>query len=240
MKIQIIGAGVVGKATGHAFQRYGHLVVFKDKGDVLEDADVHFICVPEKVVENIIIQLQDIKGLSVIRSTVLPGTTKQLSEKYTMHICHNPEFLREAIAEYDFLNSEYILIGQCCIKHGDILEMLYKPFNIPIVRVKPRISEMVKLVSNAHLAMLISFWNEIHQISENYGDSHYIGSIASMNSRISTYGARMHGKAFGGHCLPKDINQLIGYAESIGYNPKLLKAVKQVNNDIRKDILHEV
>jgi len=236
LKLQIIGAGVVGKATGLGFQRYGHYVIFKDKGDTLEDADINLVCVPESEVKNVIQALMPVlkmHGLPVIRSTVPPSTTTRLSSEHNVHICHNPEFLREATSEYDFLNPTRIVIGECCEKHGDLLEELYKPFNVPIVRVDTKISEMVKLASNAYLATSISFWNEIHQICKNFGDSHKVGAITCMDPRISSYGARMHGKPFSGHCLPKDLDQLITFAKDwVGHDPKLLKAVKEVNEEI--------
>ena len=43
----------------------------------------------------------------------------------------------------------------------------------------------------------------------------------------------MHGKAFGLHCLPKDLDNFIAFAESKNYNPSLLKAVKDVNDKMR-------
>ncbi|GAI73285.1 unnamed protein product, partial [marine sediment metagenome] len=71
MNIQIIGAGVVGQATGKGFARLGHGVHFFDPNDKVVDqlraegygadsnvamgeADVYFICVPEAVIEGVV------------------------------------------------------------------------------------------------------------------------------------------------------------------------------------------
>lgn len=251
LKLQIIGQGVVGKATGNGFQRYGHEVVFKDRGDTLEDADIHFICVPESEVENVIqalkralpgmvpkipwatdeIVLVQRTNFVVIKSTVPPKTTVQLSDKYNIHICNNPEFLREGVAEYEFINPARIVIGECCRDHGDLLEELYKPFRSPIVRCTPTEAEMVKLASNCYLACLIAYWHEIQHVCEKIGiNSHVIGRIAAMDPRISSYGASMHGR-FGLRCLPKDLEQMLSVCKKLGYGAPLLNAVRKVNEE---------
>lgn len=250
MRIQIIGAGTVGRATGEGFSRFGHHVVFSDVDkekivqlkregfDVSEKpsmADLHFICTSEDVVENVVDQLIKLKGLIVIRSTVMPGSTCRLMKKHGRHICHNPEFLKAATASWDFLNPHRIVIGECCADHGDLLEQLYKPLRAHIVRVDPKTSEMIKIASNAVLSSYISFWNEIHNICERIGiNSHVVGKVSCMDKRISEYGATMHGKAFGGTCLPKDLDHLIEFIEEKGYTPELLKAIKNLNERMKR------
>ena len=126
MKISIIGAGVVGKATADCFLRFGHsiscvdvdaerLQALKNEGfDVLEkatDADVHFICTSDPSVENALAMLSDVTGLIAIRSTITPGSTQSLMEKYNRHICFVPEFLRASTALQDELNPWRVVIG---------------------------------------------------------------------------------------------------------------------------------
>ena len=250
MKIQIIGAGTVGRATGEGFSRFGYHVVFVDidqkklarlrrEGFEISEkptlADLHFICTPENVVEKAVEQLREIQGLIVIRSTVLPGTTVRLIKIYERHISHNPEFLRAATKYWDFLNPYRVVIGECCNPHGNLLEQLYKSFRVPIVRVDPTTSEMIKLASNASLSCYISFWNEIYNICERIGvNSHVVGKVSSMDKRISEYGASMHGRAFGGDCLPKDLEHLIDLSKKVGYTPELLKAIKKINIKMKR------
>jgi len=250
MLIQIVGAGVVGQATGKGFARFGHEVVFCETNErkliplSLEfettteprDADVHFVCVPEGEVDSAVKRLFGRLGFVVIRSTVPPGTAKRMNEnKWGVHVCSNPEFLREAVAEYEFLNPRMVVIGECCEYHGDVLERLYQPFRAPIVRTDPTTAEMVKLAVNCHLACLISFWNEVHLICKELGvNSHEVGAIASLDPRVSPYGARMHGRPFGGRCLPKDLNQVLELCRKVGYEPTLLEAVKRLNEEMSK------
>lgn len=260
MKIAIIGAGVVGQATGMGFQRLGHKVTFYDLDTktvelLLEQGydasfhklmvkkpqnyDVIFVCVTETAinVNEFNLWREAYEGLYVIRSTVPIGTTEELIQKCvpTLGLCHNPEFLRESVSEYEFMNPHKIIIGECCQEHGAILEELYKPFNVPIVRVDTKTSEMIKLASNAYLATQISFWNQMHLICRKLGvNSHILGKACSLDPRISEYGASMHGRRYGGNCLPKDLDNLIATAKKEVATPYLLEAVKKINQEIEE------
>lgn len=235
MRIVVVGLGAVGGATLEVLRRLGHDVVGYDvdkrKSEVeeLPEADVYFVCTPESVVEAVVGGLPG-SDLIVVRSTVPPGTTKRLAQKYQRHISHVPEFLREAIALHDALRPTRTVIGACCGRHGDLLEEMFKPLHAPIVRVDPTTSEMIKLASNACLATLISFWNEIHLVCRRMGvNSHTVGRAAAMDPRIPDYGAVQHGRPYGGRCLPKDMKQLLKLCEELGYEARLLKAVHELN-----------
>jgi len=66
-----------------------------------------------------------------------------------------------------------------------------------------------------------------------------VGRTCSLDPSISPYGAVMHGKAFGKHCLPKDLDHLIEFCERMGYDPSLLKAVRKVNEAMKKQGVSE-
>jgi len=102
-----------------------------------------------------------------------------------------------------------------------------------VIQVTPPVAEMVKLTMNSYLHTLISFWNEIHLICEQIGvPSHLVGKLASQDPRVPSYGATMHGLPAGGRCLPKDIEQLIQFANQVNYSADLLKSVQQVNHKL--------
>ena len=249
MKIQIVGAGVVGQATGRGFARLGHEVTFVDKEPHLVDlfrpeftfqtkpspeADIYFVCTPEGVVEEVVRELDSFAPSKpiVIRSTVPPGTADRLSRMNYHHICSNPEFLREAVAEYEFLNPPGIIIGPCCPEHRAMLEELYKPFQMPIRVVKRDVAEFTKLVVNGYLACQISYWNQVKLLADEIGiNSHEVGMLASYgDERVSVYGSRMHGKSYGGKCLPKDLQQLVDLCQlDRNVNGQLFEAIKAIN-----------
>lgn len=268
MKLQIVGAGVVGQATGKGFVRLGHDVYFwdinpdvvaalkragyqasSDTRDLLTcGGDVCFVCVPETKVENVVMVLLPRRWEStdkthyrpasvvVIRSSVPPGTNAKLRAQTGLHISSNPEFLREAVAEYDFLNPPGIIIGACCQEHEGLLNRLYVPFRRPLYFTKPEVAELVKLAVNAYLACNISYWNQVKLLADKLGvNSHEVGMLASFgDGRVSTYGSRMHARAYGGKCLPKDLQQLIDACEKQDVTSILFSAVKEINDIVKE------
>ena len=88
---------------------------------------------------------------------------------------------------------------------------------------------MIKYAPNCTLATKISFWNEILLICQKLDiDSQQVADIAALDSRIGKYGS-VHGEAFGGKCLPKDLEAFVSFAQDY-HNPPLLAAVKQIND----------
>jgi nucleotide sugar dehydrogenase len=242
MKVQVIGYGVVGKAQEFLMKQLGHTVTAYDPfvlpdSKMQQTVDITFICTPEKAVEDAVANLHSsqVKGLYVIKSTVSVGTTKKLMEKYKVHICHNPEFLREKYAFEDVLNPSRIVIGECCHEHGLLLEEIYAKLNKPIYRTDPATSELAKLTSNAHLAMLISFWNEIHKLSSKLKlNTAEVAKLVTADPRISKYGTAFFGKPFNGRCLPKDLRKLILTFQSMKLNSAFFEAVEEVNERWRR------
>jgi UDPglucose 6-dehydrogenase len=188
----------------------------------------------------------------VVKSTVVPKTTEEvvipILEKYSgkkagedFGVCMNPEFLTEIAGTWtkakdfnrDFFIEDRIVIGEYDKRSGDVLERIYKPLNSTIFRTDLKTAEMIKYVSNCMLATKISYWNEIFLICEKLDiDSREIANIVAMDPRIGRYGS-VHGKAFGGKCLPKDLKALISFAKEYK-EPILLKAVDEINEEMKK------
>jgi UDPglucose 6-dehydrogenase len=188
----------------------------------------------------------------VVKSTVVPKTTEDIAipllEKYSgkkageeFGVCMNPEFLTEIAGTWssdkdynkDFFTEDRIVIGEDDKRSGDVLERIYKPLNNPIFRTDLRTAEMIKYASNCKLATKISYWNEIFLICEKLGiDSQEIANIVARDPRIGKYGS-VHGKAFGGKCLPKDLKGFISFAEKY-QKIRLLKAVDEINEEMKE------
>jgi len=190
--------------------------------------------------------------LVVVKSTVIPKTTEDvvipILESYSRKkvgvdfgVCVNPEFLTEIESSWtnddnykrDFFTEDRIVIGEYDKKSGDILEQLYKPLNKPIFRTDLKTAEMIKYASNCMLATKISYWNEIFLVCKELGiNSQIVADIVGLDPRIGKYGT-VHGKAFGGKCLPKDLKAFIKFAEKYR-ELKILKAVDEINEEMRK------
>ncbi|MCW3128624.1 MAG: nucleotide sugar dehydrogenase [Methanophagales archaeon] len=221
-----------------------------------EGIDLSYI---KEATMNIAIVLSRKRGyhLVVVKSTVVPGTTEKvvipILEEYSgksvregeIGVCMNPEFLTEIerswtdeidyeiIYKKDFFTEDRIVIGEYDKKSGYILAEVYKPLNKPIFRTDLKTAEMIKYASNCMLATKISYWNEIFLICKELGiDSQVVADIVGLDPRIGKYGT-VHGKAFGGKCLPKDLRAFIAFAERYR-EVKLLKAVDEINEEMRE------
>ena len=132
MNVGIIGHEFVGKALEYGFQSSNEILIYdKFKKDslplekVLNDADIIFFCLPTPFNEetmHIDLSIYDevIKDASelvsnklfVIKSTVVPETTRNYQEKYpNNNFAFNPEFLTEKNANEDFVNANRIVLG---------------------------------------------------------------------------------------------------------------------------------
>lgn len=199
--------------------------------------------------------------LVVVKSTVIPKTTedfvKEIIEKFSgkkcgedFGLCNNPEFLTQVnkttkdpeLKKWYKENPNAIktfedkaVIGEYDKKSGDILEELFKNMDIPIFRTDLKTSEMIKYAHNIALASRISYWNEFFLICNALGiDSKRVAEIVSTDTRIGKYGI-VHGKAFGGMCLPKDLEAFITFLKENNITPKLLDAVQEINHHMSKN-----
>jgi len=243
-----------------ALENKGHTVT-ENMSEAISNSKVSFICVPtptrsgkmdltymKKATINIARSLREknVYHLTVIRSTVLPSTTRTkivpLIEKHSklkagqeFGVCCNPEFAREASTLEDFLNSSRIVIGELDKRSGDLLESLYTSFKAPIIRTDLDTAEMIKYVANCFLATKISYFNEVYLISKKLGlDPDLIAKAVALDPRIGDYGI-YGGRPFGGKCLPKDLEAFINLAISKKIDPKLLRSVKYVNKKISRE-----
>lgn len=221
------------------------------------DTDIIFLCIGTPVSEDGSMSLEDIakateqiasvleekRGYYVVavKSTVVPGTTEGLvipilertgkRAGKDFGVCMSPEFLREGKAVHDFMNPKRVIIGQYDKRSGDMLLNLYHGFNAPILQTNLRTAEMIKLASNAFLTMKISFINEIGNICKQLGiDTYEVAKGMGFDDRIGSKFLSA-GIGFGGSCLPKDLRALIGNAKEIGYEPRILEEVLNLNEN---------
>lgn len=228
-------------------------------------SDVIFVSVPtptvdKKIVLNIVqdctrnigkVLAKTWKYVDVVyRSTIPPGTTRTKLvpglENYSglkagkdFGVCMNPEFLREKTPLEDFLHPSRIVIGEYDERSGNALTRIYSQLRGPIIRTTLESAEMIKYTSNLFLASKISFFNEIHTVCEKLGiDSNIVGQTVALDPRIGAYGS-VGGKPFGGMCLPKDLAAFLEFADSMGIELKLLKAVEEVNEEMNRRYVEE-
>lgn len=188
-----------------------------------------------------------------VKSTVVPGTTDTVVRPALeeaagrrvgsdLGLCVNPEFLREGLAVRDFLEPDRIVIGQWDEASGRVLAELYARFDCPKLFTTLRNAEMIKYASNALLATLISFSNELAALCEAtpgsdidavmdglHLDRRLTPLVEGRPVRPGILDYLRAGCGFGGSCLPKDLRALRAFARAQGVPTPLLDAVWAVN-----------
>jgi UDPglucose 6-dehydrogenase/GDP-mannose 6-dehydrogenase len=201
--------------------------------------------------------------LVVVKSTVVPGTTDgvvlPLLEQYSgkkagpdFGVGMNPEFLTEGEAIGDFMSPDRIVLGGTDKRSVDLLQDIYAGFmNVATVRTNNKTAEMIKYASNALLATMISFSNEIGNLCAALGGvdvvdvlrgvhlSQYISLKLPDGETVapSIKGFLGAGCGFGGSCLPKDVKALIVHGENAGAPMPLLNAVISINSSQYRKVL---
>jgi len=260
LRIGIVGHGFVGKATDWGFSENTNKFIVDPKNGTNIDQlaefnpELIFVCVPTPMGENgtqdssiieAVVQELSAKcreSITVIKSTVLPSILEKI-EKANPKIIYNPEFLREKHANEDFMNSEMIIFGG----NKNIASQVSK-FYLDHSRCKTKkhifmdisSASLVKYTINTFLASKVMFFNEMHEVfnklKSNDSWELFIKTL-SLDKRIGESHMNVPGhdarKGFGGACFPKDTAALLKYAEDIGIELGVLKAVINKNNIIR-------
>ena len=216
----------------------------------IDAADLVFVCVPTPYAgtggfdDSAVIETLEAlpSGTTVvIRSTVLPGSTRQYQERFPgLVIAFNPEFLRARSAWSDFIDPELQVVGCDDPALGEeILGLLPKARHERVVT--PGEAEMVKLFVNIFLAVKLTLANEIYDVCSALGiDYDVVRSVVAHDERVReshldvTLGIEEFGtRGFSGTCLPKDVRAFIDLAADRGVPVDLISAADEVNRRLR-------
>ena len=221
----------------------GRLSATTDVEQAVLNTDLSFVCVGTPSLANGNLDLSYIKrvceqigaGIAgkdarhsvVIRSTILPGTMRNVVipalEEHSgktpgvdFDVCNNPEFLREGSAVFDYFNPPKTVIGELMPGNGDLAASIFKDLDAPLIRTRIETGEMVKYVDNVWHALKIGFANEVGTICKSHGiDGHDVMDIFCQDRKLNISSAYLKpGFAFGGSCLPKDVRALVYNAKS--------------------------
>jgi UDPglucose 6-dehydrogenase len=188
-----------------------------------------------------IAQIIDHDIVVVIKSTVPPGTNDEIESLIREKLVHpisvdvvsNPEFLREGHAIHDAFHGDRIVIGSENDKAGDIVEKLYAPLMINIIRTNRRSAEMIKYAANAFLAVKISYINEIANLCDEIGaDVTAVADGMGTDKRIGRSFLNA-GIGYGGSCFPKDTEAIAYMARQKDMTLNIVESAIQINKDQR-------
>jgi nucleotide sugar dehydrogenase len=247
---------------------------------VVRMAQVIFVAVPTpmrqtgecdtRIVESVIQDIQNAAArqerdlgsfIVVLKSTVPPGFTKRVQDKYALRILFSPEFLTEANAVQDFKKANRVILG------GDVEDarIVFKYFEgvwpkrqvetydghpdgpVSIIQCDSTVAEMVKLSTNVHLTSKVMISNELYLICQKLGIEYDdVKLLTQIDRRIGTSHMNVPGPdghlGYGGHCFVKDTQNLAFLADSLetsvnddGELLNLFKKLHERNLQIRED-----
>lgn len=242
--VKIYGYGWVGRAMETLFP--GALIHDPKQGYISEEiAGIGFVCVPTplkdggldtSIVEEVVNKAKE--DLIIIRSTVMPGTCDKL-EKLGKNIVFQPEYLGETANHpmTDQKNRPFIIIGGKPKNRRRVIELYQQVYNanITIRQVTNYEAEVIKLTENRAIAFKVAQCQELYDACEKAGIDYYIirDAVYGDDPRFNLWWTFVFPdkRGFNSKCLPKDIYGWCAWAESLGYNPKITKALLQKNRE---------
>lgn len=260
----IIGYGIVGEAIAYGFTQTSKgrdRICYYDKykpgsplKEVVQRSEFIFISLPTpmksdesgidlSIIEENIAQITPLTDhtdkVIIIKSTVVPGTTKNFELGYPhSHFCFNPEFLTEANYLRDFLNAREVIIGASNDLVSRRVAGLYRPRfpNTVIYQTDPTTAEAVKYFRNAFLSLKVTFANSFYDFCQAIGIKYEeVKRMAATDSRIvDAHLDVTTARGFGQKCFPKDLTALVEEMRRLGVDASVLEATWEYNKRIRK------
>jgi UDPglucose 6-dehydrogenase len=258
-RIGIVGFGFVGESQAFAFAPTADIKVY-DIDEVkrthsLEETllqDYVFVCLPTpmkrdgsqdlSIIENFFANVPGrYNPTFILKSTVLPGTTKMLESKYNLKIVFCPEFLTEKTAKLDMLTQARIVIGGNPLGVVKVKNLFESRFGKKhFVLTDSTSAEIIKYMANNFLTVKTAFMNEYYDLVERVGGDWndvvegFVSDPRIGNSHTSVPGH--DGKrGFGGTCFPKDINAIIEFSQEHGVKMNTLEGAWETNLRVRPE-----
>lgn len=255
-----IGQGWIGKNYANDFEERGFKTVrysleepyIKNK-DRIAQCDIVFIAVPTpttpkgfdaSIVESAL-PLVGKGNVAVIKSTVLPGTTKRFQEKYPgITILYSPEFLSESTAQYDVEHpfSNIAGVPKKSKKHTAAARMLLSilPGSPTTMITTSTEAEIIKYSHNASGYFQIILFNLVYDLARRLDcDWSVIEKAVKRDPLIcNRYASPVHksGRGAGGSCFIKDVAALRElYGKALPLDAKgiaVLRALEEKNIEL--------
>jgi len=248
-KVGVVGSGVVGlaiqKLCGPETVMYDTKPGYTQDKKAINTCAAVFICVPTpmsadrscdtSIVEEVVSWVE--APLIIIRSTVSPGTTDRLRERYGRAVVFPPEYLGETPAHVfgNMAERSCIVLGgrtEDTSRAAD-LYMHYYNSMVYFYFCDARTAEVAKYMENSFYAVKVTFVNEFYEIAKAHGvDFNVLREVWLADTRISRDHTFVYpdSRGFTGKCLPKDVNAIVKSSEQHGYDPQFLKATLTIND----------
>jgi UDPglucose 6-dehydrogenase len=191
----------------------------------------------------------------VLTSTVLPGATRYgllpILERESgrsggegFGLCYSPEFIALGSVVRDFLNPDFLLVGELDTRSGDALYAAYEAIvenGAPVRRMSLENAELTKIALNAFVTTKITFANMLGDLCARVpgGDVDVVTEALGLDERI---GGRYltGGLGYGGPCFPRDNLALSAFARAVGTLAPLSDTTDAYNRTIVPRLLDQL
>lgn len=260
MKIGFIGQGFVGKNIADNFEQRGYTVIryalepeYIGNKDLIQTCDIVFVAVPTPTTPqgfdyHIVQESLALVGegtIAILKSTLLPGTTKKLQEENkNLVVLFSPEFLCESTAAHDASHPIFNIIGVSTsspeqkIAADMVMSILPKTEHSFIITAEA--AELFKYAHNIHGYMRVVLSNLLYDVADTIQvDWTSIEQIMNVDPMMSSYyNSPVHksGRGAGGNCFIKDMASFARLFEESRPNDVLgievLKAMEKKNLEL--------
>lgn len=184
-------------------------------------------------------------SLTVVRSTVNPGDCYRWEIKYHRKIVMQPEYLGETPQHplLDTKETPFLIIGGHPNYRRTLIELYQEVYNanISIRQVTLKEAEIIKLTENRAIAFKVAQCQELYDVCEKAGVDYYTirDAVYGDDPRFNLWWTFVYPdkRGFNSKCIPKDIYAWCAWAESLGYTPKITRAILEKNKEWINDKL---
>jgi len=245
--VGLIGYGWVGKAMHELFPDatvYDRGLKNKEK---INKCHITFIAVPTNnptetrndvsIVEECVAWCES--PILVIRSTVNPGDCDKWAKKYNKHIIMQPEYLGETPNHplLDTKNTPFLILGGEKKDVRELIELYATVYNAntTIRQVSALEAEIIKTSENRAIIFKVAQCQELYDVCEASGVDYYTirDAVYGDDPRFNLWWTFIFpdNRGFNSKCVPKDIYAWCAWAESVGYTPKITRAILEKNKE---------
>lgn len=233
----VVGVGEVGKPLLELIEESGLEVkgIDIEPVDVEEQIDIMHIAIPFKEEDEFVGTVKKYiekykPELTIINSTVVPGTTRKIVDESGKAVVHSPvrgvhARMKEELKFYTkYIGSDNLEWAKKAAEHYEKIGVKTRILD------KPEKTEFIKLLSTSYYGLLIGWAQEVNRIcKENELDYDEIMSYAKEIQERGHPRPVMRPEPIGGHCVIPNINLLKKIVKS-----SYLDAILESDEEIRK------
>jgi UDP-glucose 6-dehydrogenase len=245
--ILIVGNGTVGKVVNRSLQSRGNNTATIDKGHpftnnhhkecaivCVDTPTVNGYCDPTNLWDALDMIQHELGAVPImVKSTITPN----IADMLPVNVTYSPEFLRQAVADDDFRDQPFMLLGGTA--HGfKFWKKIFRYLKAKPIHTTAVTASWNKYIHNTFLATKVTFFNELDRVADsmyNDKDDFYNAIDIAVENDDSLGSTHMYAPSsdgnygYAGACFPKDMTAFANWT-----NSPLLKEIENYNDKLRQ------